>query len=56
MEAARRLLRAHKVHHLLMTSFSKEDLSRFPLLDHHWPLVVKFRYLHLLKPAYYMIC
>ncbi|GAX74233.1 hypothetical protein CEUSTIGMA_g1682.t1 [Chlamydomonas eustigma] len=43
MEAARRLLRAHKVHALLSKSFSKEDLSRFPLLDHHWPLVEKFR-------------
>ncbi|KAG1666478.1 hypothetical protein FOA52_004860 [Chlamydomonas sp. UWO 241] len=43
LEAARRLLRAHTVRTLLLSSFPKDQLARFPLLAHHWPLVEKFR-------------
>jgi hypothetical protein len=43
LEAARRLLRAHQVHDMMLTSFPKEALSKFPLLTHQWPIVEKFR-------------
>ena len=35
---------ALQVHALLLTSFPKASLDRFPLLAHQWPLVQKFRW------------
>lgn len=35
---------ALQVHALLLTSFPKTSLDRFPLLAHQWPLVQKFRW------------
>lgn len=42
LQAAHRLLRAKQVHALLSMAASKQVLHQFPLLRHHWPLVVKF--------------
>ena len=43
MDAGRRFLRAQIVHQLLHTSCSNDTLSRFPLLNHQWPVVEKFK-------------
>ena len=32
-----------QVHELLLSSFSKAALAKFPLLAHQWPIVEKFR-------------
>ena len=32
------------MHELLLTSFPKEALAKFPLLAHQWPIVLNFRY------------
>lgn len=42
LQAAHRFLRARQVHTLLTSVASKQVLHQFPLLRHHWPLVVKF--------------
>lgn len=41
---------ALQVHALLLTSFPKTSLDRFPLLAHQWPLVQKFRWGQLNRP------
>ncbi|GAB4815087.1 hypothetical protein N2152v2_002133, partial [Parachlorella kessleri] len=42
LEASRRYVRSAEVHRAL-TGHSKHILARFPLLQHQWPLVKKFR-------------
>ncbi|GFH06717.1 component of oligomeric golgi complex 1 [Haematococcus lacustris] len=43
LDAARRFLRAQHVHQLLLDTYSRDQLARFPLLNHQWPLVLKFK-------------
>ncbi len=43
LEASRRYVRSAEVHRALM-GHSKHILARFPLLQHQWPLVKKFRW------------
>lgn len=44
LEAARRYVRAGEVHRALGAAHPKAILHRFPLLQHQWPLVKKFRW------------
>ena len=43
LAAARRYVRAAEVHRLLTAGQAKQVAQRFPLLQHQWPLVKKFR-------------
>ncbi|KAI3432884.1 hypothetical protein D9Q98_010466 [Chlorella vulgaris] len=43
LAAARRYVRAAEVHRLLTAGQAKHVAQRFPLLQHQWPLVKKFR-------------
>ena len=43
LAAARRFVRAAEVHRVLTAGQAKQVAQRFPLLQHQWPLVKKFR-------------
>ncbi|KAL4423803.1 hypothetical protein ABPG75_001104 [Micractinium tetrahymenae] len=43
LAAARRYVRAAEVHRVLTVGQAKQVAQRFPLLQHQWPLVKKFR-------------
>ncbi|EFN52303.1 hypothetical protein CHLNCDRAFT_139073 [Chlorella variabilis] len=43
LAASRRYVRAAEVHRLLTAGQAKQVAQRFPLLQHQWPLVKKFR-------------
>lgn len=43
LAAARRYVRAAEVHRMLTAGQTKQVTQRFPLLQHQWPLVKKFR-------------
>jgi len=43
LAAARRYVRAAEVHRALTAGQSRQVAQRFPLLQHQWPLVKKFR-------------